>query len=307
MINQCLFCLENLPATVNLSDVTDAYEYKCARCGLVKATGTCEVFLSTPEHRFLKGKRHLMSGILRWRAIRGDSDYRTIRFEDVSTLLENGQVPRTVLDKVDKLIEYFGLMSKSFGHVLILDNQRDYPITHSSNNEVFKNIVDYLKSQKWLERRTSLEPGNPVGLGLSMEGWRRFHDLERTIVDTKQCFVAMNFAEQYDPIYKNIAEAINVCGFKPYRVKDVQHNNIVTDLIISEIRKSRFLVADFSGERPSVYFEAGYAKGLGKEVIWTCKKGESPHFDTRQYSHIFWQDGEDLKKQLTNRIEATIK
>ena len=122
-----------------------------------------------------------------------------------------------------------------------------------------------------------------------------------------QCFVAMNFADEYDSAYQSIAEAVKECGFNPYCVKGLQHNDDITDLIIAGIRKSRFVIAEFSGERPSVYYEAGYAKGLRKEVIWVARKGEQLHFDIRQYNHIIWSDTVDLKNQLIARIEATIK
>ena len=76
------------------------------------------------------------------------------------------------------------------------------------------------------------------------------------------------------------------------------------------IRRSRFVVADFTGQRGGVYFEAGYALGLGLRVIWLCRDGElkDVHFDTRQYNFLVWKAGEyaDLAKRLQNRIEATL-
>ena len=87
-----------------------------------------------------------------------------------------------------------------------------------------------------------------------------------------------------------------------------EHNDKICDAIVAEIRKSRFVVADFTGHRGGVYFEAGFALGLGIPVIWTCKKEELPktHFDTRQYNHIDWENEGDLFIRLKNRIEATI-
>ena len=87
-----------------------------------------------------------------------------------------------------------------------------------------------------------------------------------------------------------------------------EHNNDITDEIIAEIRKSRFLVADFTRQRGGVYFEAGFAKGLEIPVIFTCKEDEidQVHFDTRQYNHILWKDPEDLYLKLKMRILATL-
>ena len=62
-------------------------------------------------------------------------------------------------------------------------------------------------------------------------------------------------------------------GFKAYRVdKDQENENRIDAAIETEIQDSRFLVADVTGGRQGVYFEAGFALGLGRQVIWTVRK-----------------------------------
>ena len=86
----------------------------------------------------------------------------------------------------------------------------------------------------------------------------------------------------------------------------------IDDEIIREIRRSRFMVADFTqgddGNRGSVYYEGGFARGLGLPVISTCREDQLPMlaFDTRQYVHISWKDLVVLRRQLANRIGAVI-
>ena len=72
--------------------------------------------------------------------------------------------------------------------------------------------------------------------------------------------------------------------------------------------KGDLLVADFTGQRAGVYFEAGFALGLGLPVIWTCNEEDKDalHFDTRQFNHILWTCEADLFQKLKRRIEATI-
>lgn len=107
------------------------------------------------------------------------------------------------------------------------------------------------------------------------------------------------------------------CGFKPgiedskyfkaVRVDSDEHNQKIDDRIVALIRQSGLLVADFTGDRGGVYFEAGLAQGLGIPVIWTCRIDYSDklHFDTRQYNHILWRTPEELRDSLSNRIMAT--
>lgn len=303
-IERCIFCLETLPGPTSLDSGGDFYSYYCLCCGYVKASGTCAVFEQTEDHRYVKDRRHLISGVLRWRSIRKNTEYRTILFDDIPKIIESSEIPAEIPDKADKLIEYFGLSSLSFGHVEVLDHTFDRSITFSPRGDEFRSLVNYLHNEKILLPKN--DPAKGDGQELSMLGWRRYRELQKTAANEKQCFIAMNFDDAYDPILQKIKEAVLECKLEPYCVKGLQSNDQITDLIIAGIKKSKFLVADFSGNRPSVYYEAGFAKGLGKQVICLGKKGTKPHFDTRQYNHIFWMDGEDLKKQLIQRIEATI-
>lgn len=148
---------------------------------------------------------------------------------------------------------------------------------------------------------------------LEMSGFERVEELREVHPDSDQAFVAMWFDDELKSAYVNgFKRAIEGAGYKPVRVDEQQFTDKIDDRIISEIRRSRFLVADFSqgedGARGGVYYEAGFAHGLGRKVIFTCRKGEVDqlHFDTRQYNHIVWENAEDLRKQLEERITAVM-
>jgi hypothetical protein len=92
------------------------------------------------------------------------------------------------------------------------------------------------------------------------------------------------------------------------RVDRVEHVGKIDDEIIAQIRRSRFLVADFTGHRAGVYFEAGFALGLNLPVIWSCSRDHIPelHFDIRQFNCIDWSKPDELADRLQNRIESVI-
>lgn len=123
------------------------------------------------------------------------------------------------------------------------------------------------------------------------------------------CFVAMSFHPSMSPAFDDgIKPAIETdCGLQALRVDRVEHNDPITDRILAGIRSAQVVVADFTLQRQGVYFEAGYALGLGRIVIWTCHKAEEEklHFDTRQYNHILWDTPADLREKLAARIQAT--
>ena len=116
-------------------------------------------------------------------------------------------------------------------------------------------------------------------------------------------------------LYKGLEPAIEAAGYKPFLINQKPHLGKIDDQIIAEIRRSRFVVADFTHEnegsvRGSVYYEAGFAHGLEMPVIFTCRKDllDDLHFDTRQYPHIPWKTGEmkQFRADLRNRIVSLI-
>lgn len=158
-----------------------------------------------------------------------------------------------------------------------------------------------------------LSTGGASGLGafsVTPKGWERVRALTQPGRDAKQAFVAMWFDPSHSKFYTDgIRPAIEADGAtKSMRIDGKEHNDHIDDQIIAEIRRSRYLVADFRGHRAGVYFEAGFALGLGLPVIWTCHRSDlaAAHFDTRQYNHIEYETPDELREKLLNRIRATI-
>jgi hypothetical protein len=122
-------------------------------------------------------------------------------------------------------------------------------------------------------------------------------------------FCAMWFNPEVLPLWTEVIEsATREAGYEPLRIDSKQHNGKIDDEIMASIRASRFVVSDFTGSRGGVYYEAGFAHGLGLPVIFMCREGDELHFDVRQYNCIFWKQEnlEDAKSQLKNRILATL-
>lgn len=159
----------------------------------------------------------------------------------------------------------------------------------------------------WITNLTSV----PGSLYIEAKGWQKVDELSRkSDKNFRQAFVAMWFDSSMQEIYdKAIRPAVEQSGkVTCLRIDQLQHNNKICDQIIAEIRRSKYLIADFSGNRGGVYFEAGFAQGLGIPVIWLVREDHLSHvhFDTRQYNHIVYSSAEDLYEKLSNRIQATI-
>lgn len=156
---------------------------------------------------------------------------------------------------------------------------------------------------------------------LTSQGWSFLEQLGQHGADTSQVFVAMWFSPEMQAAYdEGISLAIRDAGYIPLRIDAKEHNNKIDDEIIAEIKLSRFVVADFTAgqveadrkfvhlPRGGVYYEAGFARGLGMEVV-SCVRSDQVdqvHFDTRQISHVLWDTPAMLRDRLYSRIVATV-
>ena len=145
---------------------------------------------------------------------------------------------------------------------------------------------------------------------ITAKGWNRLSVIQsdERRRESRQAFIAMSFDDSLTSSFKNgMEQAVKLAGYEPVRIDLKEHNKKICDVIISEVRRSECLIADFTLHRAGVYFEAGYALGLGLPVIWTCREYDiaNAHFDTCQYNHIVWKNEKDLCEKPSRRIKAT--
>ena len=159
-----------------------------------------------------------------------------------------------------------------------------------------------------LEADCNLRNGG-AGCSLSIKGILRAEALGRGTSNSAQGFVAMSFDSSLNEAWLSGFEpGIRTAGFRPLRIDNKEYIGGITDEIISEIRRSRFVVADYTGQRNGVYFEAGFALGLGLTVIPTCREDEiaNLHFDIKHLNTLAWKTPTELAQSLTNRIRAVV-
>ncbi len=174
-------------------------------------------------------------------------------------------------------------------------------------------LIEILKF--WAEQQVielTLTHDGKANIRLPVRGLIELEE-EDTTTNSQTVFVAMWFSQETTSAYdKAIAPAIEGLGYTAIRIDRREHNNKIDDEIIAEIRRANFLVADFScgpdGARGGVYYEAGFAAGLGKAVIYMVRQQDLDrvHFDTRQFNHVVWESEDDLQEKLRNRIGASL-
>lgn len=131
-----------------------------------------------------------------------------------------------------------------------------------------------------------------------------------------QIFVAMMFSEEtastYEEVYKPVIQSLN---FTAMRIDEKQFNGSIIGEITAEITDSIALIADLTGNRGGVYYEAGIARGLQLcnhpiKLILTCRRDffdtERVHFDVSGDNIVLYENDFDLKNKLSMRLQTVL-
>ena len=287
----CPIC-ENNEAAVSSHPARDADVVDCPRCGKFTISRSASVNLRREDDS------------TRWKISAWIAEYapEIVTTRDVDTAL-NSAVP-SLNYRADRMLRALN---------------RWYPQGNQfSSSEVGTKLMAIGWNRNGTEVRFMLEEVLEVELGyLKRLDSRIFRVSAKGLLHLEQApnhesaigFCAMWFSDQVRPLWTDAIEpAIRLAGYEPLRIDGKQHNGKIDDEIMASIRASRFVVADFTGSRGGVYYEAGFAHGLGLPVVFMCQQGEELHFDVRQYNCLFWRqdDLEGARTQLLHRVLATL-
>ena len=229
--------------------------------------------------------------------------------EELVGLVQNGELrPLTPYERADRLLVRLAsmkTMGEQFNLAAAVAQEFVLVATESIDNTDCLLLLEHLSESGLVDVQRGL---------ITLRGHQRASELETSSTDSKQAFIAMWFDESMNKVRSIIERAVRASEYIPFIVDVAHFDTRICDKIEAEIRRSRFMVADFThgndGARGSVYFEAGLAKGLNIPVIWTCRDDQMKevHFDTNQYPHILWTMddlagfGDHLRDRITNLL-----
>jgi hypothetical protein len=101
-----------------------------------------------------------------------------------------------------------------------------------------------------------------------------------------------------EDILNAIKDACKSFDIKASRADEIEHQERITDVVLQEIRRAEFIIADLTYERPNVYYEVGYAHAIGKHPVLIQKTGTMAHFDIAAYKIREYQNATQLKAKL---------
>jgi hypothetical protein len=294
-IKNCLFCGKDV--IENLWTNRSVHHWRCSDCGtaivsdltppkLAKRSEEERIYLSFYSRRMSRAGKPL-----------------DIHLGNLESTIEDALrlKPRGVLEARNRVLSYLGSLSDSIGFLIKLD-----PFCYldlALRIHEFDHLMGHLREAGLIEK----EHGK---FKLTVAGLTEYEKITTSNLSSTRAFVAMSFARDCEDIFlKGIRPAVEKAGFVAYRVDQERHIENINNRIIAGIRESRFLVAEFTEHNSGVYFETGFAMGIGIPVIWICKKSEfgKAHFDTKPFNHILWEDYSGLEEELYWYIEANIK
>lgn len=320
--------------------------YDCKRCGPIFISPELIRDIDLDVYQLSDDEAHILSVMLRGDFEKFGKPYRRhVLTHDVLDTLLSLYRPKDPIEKIDTALLNFEKSSNYVGSPIEIDFKSDYPLYDCRNPSEARSIC-FLTQEEGLTDAPDPEQ-NPFRMfRITSKGYERLRKIKSGGKLSNQCFVAMWFGKEVEHVFEQaIKPAIEFkeddkgeSKFRAVKVDDVEHINDINDEIIAQIRRSRFMVCDLTGYRGGVYFEAGFAYGLGLDVIYTCRKDwtkeevlkdlngnpveslydrngkeirvrkQGVHFDLAHRNRIQWEPDklDDFRKALENRIKAVI-
>lgn len=309
-LTSCPVCESDLISADYLPDSTDpwlgVYQIVCPRCGTYYASHSFFRGFHGEMRDRGKAANRFRSDLSAWIRERNDKADNHPKFELSFLLTDQQNDLREEFEKVgtptfpqqtDKLLlalkqasDYFGQNVRAFAskNEQLAWEARAWAL----NEKEFAAIIDHLVREGLVDGdRVKDNPDQLLNLRLTGKGLERIEKKGGGLNDSAQGFVAMWLNDEVMHIFDDaFVPAIKNSGYWPFKIDDRPTPDRIDERIEAEIRASCFMVADLSDHRPSVYFEAGYARALGKPVIWTCRDDyfDDLHFDIRQFYCHKW-------------------
>jgi hypothetical protein len=219
-------------------------------------------------------------------------------------------------EQADLLVRWIGENISGPGERIRIEPKTHMGIIGAQTPAGFELVVDHLFDEELVTGHLDNTMGSygDADVTLSFKGWEHYENLREGTGKYRKAFMAMKFGdEKLDSVIKNVFKpSAKQAGFDLFTLDEVLRAGLIDDRLRVEIQASDFLVADLTHENAGAYWEAGYAEGMGKPVIYTCEKtkfdSEKSHFDTNHHLTVLW-DVNDLQKageQLKATIRATL-
>lgn len=295
------------------------WTFECPRCGPFRWDR--DLYADFPGLRLDARRKAAISYAIRRAQRHNDTPY--FGRDTIASIADDPLLP-SPSEQVDNLVRWLGETHPAPGALVRLNIVEHRAVAGATTDGGFIFVVAHMIEEKLLSGSFESYFVEDVGhvidgeasVTLTFKGWERFEALRLGAHSGFSAFMAMKFGDpELDAIVAgSFRPAVAATGFRLRRLDDEPKAGLIDDRLRVEIRASRFLVADLTHANAGAYWEAGFAEGLGKPVIYTCRRSvfehpdTKPHFDTNHHLTVVWdpsQPGEAVR-QLKATIRATL-
>jgi hypothetical protein len=272
------------------------YEVVCLVCGTYRLDGTLARHDLLPVDPETRNRLYLLSGLTKAARLPIFVDHSTLE-----SLRAGVPADKSVTDKIALMVRWFAERSTHVGHEIPTNRDVDYPAAYCRNPEEWQALLGSIVGEMgFLNARANAQ----TTVAVLLKGWEWLADKPKA--SGAKVFVAMSFDPALNDVKSAIEIGIRTAGYDPLRVDEDPFVGGIPERIAGHIRESKFIVADLTGNRGGVYYEAGFAAGLSIPVLHTCVEGEQLHFDVQHLNFLRWQKAElgRFSERLRERVLA---
>lgn len=291
---RCLFCDVIVPVTPE-GDYDRYIGCSCSPGGSYSLLRTSYEPIHSLPHQKKRELIHLISAYIREQT--GCGERVALSDGDLETIANSPEIPVTIEDKGNRLLQYLHRNANGPGEPVILHPlSGNYNLTYSPNIQELVYIIDKLRNDQLLIREgTSFQ--------LTEKGWREAAAISGG-KKLKACTVLVpdegdTVAEWQDRLFPKIEQY----GYLPRLLPHLKTQNR-EKYSLELISDSKLIIADITGQAPEVYVAAGYALGLNIPVIWTVnsREAETLLVKIKEIRPIVWETAEELAVILQQRL-----
>lgn len=221
------------------------------------------------------------------------------------------------------LVRLIGDHLRAQGEGLPLEDPTVAAQVGAFNWERFEELRDELVDEgvvKLISAGLGMVAGNasfhkPATYGLTLRGWSRYESELRGKFAARYGFMALKFGDGVlDALVADCIKPVVLreLGYQVVDMRNVARAGVIDNILREQIRDAAFVLVDLTHDNSGAYWEAGYAEGLGKPVVYLCERSKfdraKTHFDTNHCTTIMWEapGGPEFEAQLVATLRRSL-
>lgn len=315
----CPICLNKHSEPANVNTASGGYRVECPVCGRFGISEESWEDHLDPQ----TGAGHQLSDLCRARLAHkirvsnesSASSSRIVSPEFISAFIADGCLGPTPAEQATNIIRYIGDEVSRSGQRLTSLPVGFFAIIGAPNPTLAGELTLELIERNLIDGEPDRSMGTPptiLDANLTLYGWEQYESEKRGKISGSYGFIAMKFGDSVlDAFVANVVKPTVKAGisYELFDMRDVTRAGIIDNIMRTQIRDSAFVIVDLTHDNFGAYWEAGYAEGLGKPVIYICERTKfekaKTHFDTNHCTTVVWSENDP--DQFKIELIATLR